>query len=137
MFRMRIYLTFLILILGTAAPLWSKCADALIYVHGDIEGDIPLNLTVTAKTNPEPGRPSPVTVVKNHHFELVVPFNTFLLRDREGDRCGRAPKSVTLILSNENIELKRVTLDLEKEFNRDSQWNYHQREDLSINLSAP
>jgi hypothetical protein len=137
MFRMRIYLALLVAILASATPLWPKCADALIYLRGDIRGDIPSSLTLSAETIPQAGRPSPTATVKDRHFELVVPFDTFLLRDQEGDRCGRTPKSITVIFASGNTELKRITLDLEKDFSRDSQWNYRLREGLTIELSNP
>jgi hypothetical protein len=124
----------LLFIVAIASLLKAKCADALIHVYGDIMGEFKPGLTVTIETCPKTKRDAPDVQIKDRHFDLTTQFDTFLVRDREGDRCFRFPETVTLVLKNQESEFKRINLDIEKDFIRSERGIYELRSTVVIQL---
>lgn len=113
----------------------AKCADALIHVYGSLVGDPPADLTVTLETCPKSRRATPTVPVTRDGFDLTTNFETYLFEDRKVEHCLRVPETVFVIFLRNNEEVKRVSLELGKDFVRDAHMRYNLREPLKIRFT--
>jgi len=120
-----------------AIPCWSKCADSVVDVRGELVGDLRPGLKLTLEIEPDPIRATPVVVVINRKFDIKAYFDTFLFDDARGEHCGRVPESVSVVLLDGQKEVARVRLNVKKDFIRDEKtWNYSTRQGMRIEIPS-
>lgn len=135
--KIRTSLLICFLVFGVVSSASGTCADSLVRAYGEIEGEIGPNSKITIEISPNPRRAMPIIPVKKPRFDIQASFDTFIMDIKQGERCGRVPESVTLILLEEDKEVARVPLNIKKDFLRDEKtWNYSLRQSAKINLRS-
>lgn len=120
----------------------AKCAATAITLKGDLrEGPQHASKLLIEITSTTPGdaRKHARQEVSIHgtHFEATAWFDTFTRIEKGEHLCDRQPRSVILTLLDGDKVLDRVTLDIEKDFQRSPDDGYGLKNAVALGKSNP
>ncbi len=149
MFRMQlrkvcVQMSSVILCLNLTTPFSvdAKCAAATITLKGDLrEGPQQASKLLIEITSTTPGdarrNVRQEVSIRTTHFEATAWFDTFTRIEKGRHLCDRQPRSVILTLFDGDKVLDRVTLDIEKDFQRSPDGDYILKRSVTLGESKP